>query len=219
MTLPAVYGILDGHCLASRGLSITQAAEALVEGGLRLLQLRWKDTYTREVCAETATVARLCRDAGAVFVINDRADIALLANAGVHTGQDDLAPVAVRRVVGPGTIVGISTHNENQFREAMCAPVDYIALGPVYGTSSKARPDPVVGLSELARLSSLYDGPLVAIGGITRERAPDVWRAGAGSVAVISDLYPEPCTRAPVRSRAEEWIRIASEVPDNEQRG
>ena len=146
MTLPAVYGILDGHCLAGRRLSLTQAAEALIEGGLRLLQFRWKDTYTREICAEAAVVARLCRDAGAVFVINDRADIALLVNAGVHTGQDDLAPVDVRRVAGPGRIVGVLTHNESQFRDAMCTPVDYIALGPVVnGTTSKARPDPVVG--------------------------------------------------------------------------
>ena len=112
--------------------------------------------------------------------------------------------------IGPKITVGISTHNEAQFVEAVREPVDYVAIGPICQTSSKERPDPVVGVSELKRLRSLYSGPLVAIGGITRVRAPEVWSAGADSIAVINDLFPvEDCSKATVRARAEEWVNLA----------
>lgn len=211
MKLPAVYAILDGKVLAQRGLDLTVAAGALLEGGVKLLQLRWKEQYTREVYNQAAGIAELCQQARAQFVVDDRADIALLLDAGVHTGQDDLSPLDVRRVVGADAFVGVSTHNRHQFDEAARQPVSYIAVGPMYGTVSKDDPDPVVGISELARLRTRYDGPLVAIGGITRERAPEVWQAGADSVAIIGDLYPEFATEASIRNRAEEWMRLANE--------
>ncbi len=215
MKICPVYGIVDGDVLARRGLDLLTAAEALLEGGIHLVQLRWKGHFTRDVYAVAQKIAALCDDAGAQFVVNDRADVAVLLGAGVHVGQDDLSPADVRRVVGPNTFTGVSTHNETQFLAATREPVTYIALGPIYGTVSKERPDPVVGTSELARLRPHWSGPLVAIGGITRERAPDVWRAGADSVAVIGDLYPEHASKASVRGRAEEWMRIANEHHGN----
>ena len=132
------------------------------------------------------------RSAGATFIVNDRADIARLARAaGVHVGQDDLTPAEARDVVGPGAIVGVSTHNESQVRTALDAPVDYLAIGPVFETGSKDRPDAVVGVDGVrsaAALTAAREWPLVAIGGITVERAAAVLEAGATSLAVISDL-------------------------------
>lgn len=211
MKLSPVYAIVDGGVLANRGLDLVSTTQALLEGGIRLLQLRWKFCYTGDLFEQARQMASLCAEAGATFVINDRADIALLLEAGIHTGQDDLTPADVRRVVGPEALVGVSTHNEEQFLAATEGPVSYIALGPIYGTVSKERPDPVVGTAELARLRPHWTGPLVAIGGITRERAQEVWQSGADSVAIIGDLYPENATVASVRNRAEEWMRIANE--------
>lgn len=211
MKLCPVYAIVDGDVLMRRGLDLVVAAEALLEGGIGLLQFRWKAHYTAAVYAQAKRIGGLCREAGATFVINDRADIAVLLNAGIHTGQDDLTPADVRRVVGPAALAGVSTHNGAQFEAATLEPVGYIALGPIYGTISKERPDPVVGSAELARLRPRWAGPVVAIGGITRERAPEVWQAGADSVAVIGDLYPEQSSKVSVRNRAEEWMRIANE--------
>lgn len=211
MKLCPVYAIVDGDVLARRGLDLTVAAEALLEGGVGLLQFRWKSNYTAAIYAQAKRIGALCREAGATFVINDRADIAVLLGAGIHTGQDDLAPEDVRRVVGPDALLGVSTHNAAQFEAATSEPVSYIALGPIYGTISKERPDPVVGTAELARLRPRWPGPVVAIGGITRDRASEVWKAGADSIAVIGDLYPERPSRASVRDRAEEWMRIANE--------
>lgn len=209
MNLPRVYGIVDGEITAKRGLSLSDAAEALLDGGMLMLQLRWKGSYTREVYAEAVRMADACRAAGGMFIINDRSDIALLLDAGVHVGQDDLPPQEVRGLLGLDRAVGVSTHNEGQFAAAMRAPVDYIAVGPIYSTGSKQKPDRVVGVADLARLRRMYEGPLVAIGGITRERAPAVWSAGADSLAVIADLYPDPCTKASVRERAAEWVRVS----------
>ncbi|MBC7927056.1 MAG: thiamine phosphate synthase [Bryobacteraceae bacterium] len=206
-----VYGILDGAVLAQRNLDVVSAAEALIEGGIRLVQLRWKQSYTREVYASAVQIARLCRDADVAFVINDRADVARLLDAGVHTGQDDLPVAAVRQIAGSACLIGVSTHSESQFTEAVQTEPSYIALGPIYGTVSKDRPDPIVGTETLARVRRHFEGPVVAIGGITRILAPEVWRAGADSVAVIGDLYPGDATKASVRERAEEWIQLANE--------
>ena len=218
MRLSPVYAIVDGDVLRRRGLPLPDAAEGLLEGGIRLLQLRWKADFDSEIFETARIIQRLCLDAGAKFVLNDRADIAVLLgdDTGVHVGQLDLTPADVRVVAGPKITVGISTHNEAQFAQAIREPVDYVAIGPICQTSSKERPDPVVGVSELQRLRSLYSGPLVAIGGITRDRAREVWNAGADSIAVISDLFPvEDCSKATVRARAEEWVGLA---PSNERK-
>lgn len=144
----------------------------------------------------------------ALFVINDRADVAMLLDAAVHLGQDDLPPTAARRIMAQESIIGFSTHNEAQLRAGDQEPVDYLAIGPIFATGSKQNPDPVVGLEELRRLRALTKKPLVAIGGITRATASSVLQAGADMVAVIGDLYPEPCTKSALRARTEEWVSI-----------
>lgn len=212
MALAPVYGILDQEVLARRRIDIITACEALLEGGLQLIQLRWKDDFNHSAYRTAAVLRTICNRAGAGFVVNDRADIAaMLSRTGVHVGQDDLPVAAARRIVGQEALVGVSTHNEAQFREAIAEPVDYIALGPIFATGSKLRPDPVVGTAKLSIFRALFHGPIVAIGGITRSRAPEVWRAGADSVAVISDLYPERSTKSSVRKRAAEWIHLAND--------
>ena len=135
--------------------------------------------------------------------MNDRADLALVAGFdGVHVGQDDLLPESVRRIIGPDRWLGVSTHNPEQVAEAGLTSADYLAIGPVFSTSSKEKPDPVVGLEGVRRARSLTRKPLVAIGGITRANAASVIEAGADSVAVISDLLLEP------GKSAEEFFRI-----------
>jgi thiamine-phosphate pyrophosphorylase len=214
MHFPRVYAILDGPTLAARRFGLVEAAESLLLAGVRLIQIRWKETWTRDVYRTGLTISGLCRDASAALVVNDRIDIAMLLSTGAHVGQDDLPATEARRLLGPGPQLGISTHNEPQFVEALSAPVDYLAFGPVFGTTSKLNPDPVVGTDALRRLRGITRLPLVGIGGITRANAPEVWRAGADSVAVIGDLYPEHCTTASVRERAEEWIAIGNEHRD-----
>jgi thiamine-phosphate pyrophosphorylase len=139
-----------------------------------------------------------------MLVVNDRADLAKLFGAALHLGQEDLLPAVARRVVGSDAVVGYSTHNEAQLRAACDEPADYLALGPIFGTVTKENPDPTVGLDELRRLRPISARPLVAIGGITRANARQVLEAGADSVAVIGDLFPE---NGNIRARSEEWIR------------
>jgi thiamine-phosphate pyrophosphorylase len=137
------------------------------------------------------------------LIINDRADLCLAADFdGVHVGQDDLSPESVRKMIGPDRWLGVSTHNPDQLGEADATSADYLAIGPVFATSSKDRPDPVVGLEGVRRARALTRKPLVAIGGITRANAASVIEAGADSVAVISDLLRDP------RKSAEEFFRI-----------
>lgn len=209
MTLPRVYGIIDGAALVARGVPLFGAAEALLLGGIRLLQFRWKETWTQNVYAETRQIADLCRASGATFVINDRADVAALLGAGIHVGQDDLPITEVRRVASTAPLTGLSTHDEEQFGAGLEENVDYLAFGPVFSTVSKDKPFPVTGIARLEALCKASSMPVVAIGGITRERAPEIWNAGAASVAVIGDLYPADCNIAKIRERAGEWTRIA----------
>jgi thiamine-phosphate pyrophosphorylase len=184
------------------------AAEAVLEAGAKILQFRYKGFFSRAVFEDAQRVAGLCRDAGALFVMNDRADIAKLLGAALHLGQDDLAPADARKVTDG--FIGFSTHNEQQLRDGDLEPVDYLAIGPIFRTSSKLNPDPEVGIDRLRSLRALTRKPLVAIGGITRKTAGDVLDAGADAIAVIGDLYPEPCTKASIRTRAEEWLAICS---------
>lgn len=206
MRFKSFYPILDFDVAAGRGFDPVAAASQILEGGARILQFRHKGFFSRDVFAQVREIAALCRQAEALFVINDRADIARLLGAGLHIGQDDLSPADARRVLGDGLSIGLSTHNETQLRCAARQPVDYIALGPIFGTSSKANPDPVVGIEELRRLRPLTALPLVAIGGMTRTNARSVLEAGADSVAVIGDLFPE---NGKIRPRVEEWLQIA----------
>lgn len=189
--LPKVYPITDARL---SGLSHAEQVVRLSEGGARLVQLREKHLPAREFYREAEEAVRVARGRGVRVIINDRVDVALAVGAdGVHVGQDDVGPEAARRVLGEGAIVGFSTHNVEQAVEAVRFPVDYVAIGPIFGTFSKENPDPVVGLEGLRRVrEAVGDLPLVAIGGITRENALEVLAAGADSVAVIGALLAEP---------------------------
>jgi thiamine-phosphate pyrophosphorylase len=196
LVLPRLYVILDAALINSPE---RDCALNLAEAGVRLFQYRNKSAPARqylECCRELADALRPHRVS---FFVNDRPDVAFLADAsGVHVGQDDLDVEQARRVVGSDKLVGVSTHNLEQFKGAAASSADYIAVGPIFNTSSKANPDPVVGLDFLRRVRGLTDKPIVAIGGITLERAASVIEAGADSVAVISGILsaPNPAQRA-----------------------
>ncbi|HEY6269765.1 MAG TPA: thiamine phosphate synthase [Candidatus Acidoferrum sp.] len=196
LVLSRLYVILDAALLT---VPETECAEKLAAAGVRLLQYRNKWASAREVFESSKRLSALLIPQGVTFVVNDRADVALAAEAsGVHVGQDDLGVESARSVIGAGKLLGVSTHNLQQFKEAAATSTDYIAVGPVFSTSTKANPDPVVGIEMIRQVRSLTDKPIVAIGGITLECAAQVISAGADSVAVISDilLAPEPGVRA-----------------------
>jgi len=207
MKIPAFYPILDTEVAMRRGIDPVKAAGQILDAGARILQYRHKAFLSREAFSWLENIAVLTQAAGAILVVNDRADLAKMFNAALHLGQDDLLPSIARRVVRPDTIVGFSTHNEAQLRAASEEPTDYLALGPLFGTATKENPDPTVGLDDFRRLRSLSNRPLVAIGGITRANAMQAIDAGADSVAVISDLFPEDGN---VGSRIREWLRLLS---------
>jgi thiamine-phosphate pyrophosphorylase len=209
MTLPRIYPILDTETLINRGIGVEVAAAAFLDGGAGILQFRHKGHWSRQVYSMAESVARLCREAGAPLVINDRADFAMLLGAGLHIGQDDLPPRDARRLVGNDVLLGYSSHNTAQLVGAGGEPVDYVALGPVFATASKQNPDPVVGIEEVRRCCALLDRPLVAIGGITLQNAPLVLGAGAASVAVIAGMLPENATARSLRQHMEAWQRLA----------
>jgi thiamine-phosphate pyrophosphorylase len=190
LVLPRLYVILDAALITS---SERDCALGLAEAGVRLLQYRNKSAPARQYLASSRELAETLRPHGVSFFVNDRPDVAFLAGAaGVHVGQDDLDVEQTRRVVGPEKLVGVSTHNLEQFQRAAASSADYIAVGPIFSTSSKVNPDPVVGLEFVRSVRGLTDKPLVAIGGITLERAASVIEAGADSVAVISGILGAP---------------------------
>ena len=205
MRLPRLYPILDSGLLARRDIAVVDAADALLSAGVENLQFRHKGHVSRATLSDLEAVAKLCHAASVQLVVNDRADLARMVGAALHLGQEDLPPAAARRVVGLEVSIGFSTHNESQLRAAREEPVDYLALGPIFGTSSKENPDPTVGVEGLRRLRPLTDRPLVAIGGITRANAHEVFAAGADSVAIIGDLIPEDGS---IAARAQEWLSL-----------
>jgi thiamine-phosphate pyrophosphorylase len=196
LVLPRLYVILDAALITSPE---RECALSLAEAGVRLLQYRNKSASPRQYLASSRELAELLCPRGVSFFVNDRPDVAVLAGGiGVHVGQDDLDVGQARRVVGHERLVGISTHNLEQFEQAAASSADYIAVGPIFNTSSKANPDPIVGLDLLRKARKLTDKPIVAIGGITLERAVATIEAGADSVAVISGILsaPDPAQRA-----------------------
>lgn len=209
MKLPRVYPILDTDSLERVKIPMFRAAAAMLEAGAEILQFRHKGFWSRAVFEDAQHVARLCREAGANFVVDDRADMALLLRAGLHLGQEDLPPRDARRLMGPDPLIGYSTHNREQLSAGKEEPVDYLGFGPVFATSSKRNPGPVTALDQLRQLRPLVDRPLVAIGGITRENASLVFEAGADAVAVIADLVPEDCSETSLKRRMEEWQQLA----------
>jgi|SRR5277367_2625032 len=196
LVLPRLYVILDPALITSPE---RDCAKSLAEAGVRLLQYRNKSAPARQYLASSRKLAALLGPRGVSFFVNDRPDVAFLAGAtGVHVGQDDLEVEQARRVLGPDKFVGVSTHNLEQFEKAAASSADYIAVGPIFSTSSKANPDPVVGLDLLRRVRVLTAKAIVAIGGITLDRAASAIEAGADSVAVISGILnaADPAQRA-----------------------
>jgi len=213
--LPQLYCIVDAASFPAAE-NVTSALASftrdLVLAGARLIQYRDKEAGAGMVLSRAREIARVARQAAGaeelLLVMNDRPDLALgAAFDGVHVGQDDLSPTAARRVVGPERILGVSTHNPDQLRIADATDCDYIAIGPVFATASKRNPDPVIGLEGIRAARALTHKPLVAIGGITRSNAADVYAAGADSVAVIGDLLRDP------RRAVEELLQMARRTP------
>lgn len=201
MQLPRLYPILDSAFFSSTG-AIVEAAIQLTEAGVSVLQYRNKSGNAREILEQARELKKGVGNR-VKLIMNDRADLCLAADFdGLHVGQDDLSPEAARRIIGPDRWLGVSTHNPDQLAAADRTSADYLAVGPVFATSTKANPDPVVGLEGVRRARKLTRKPLVAIGGITRENACSVIEAGADSVAVISDLLRDP------RKSAEEFFRV-----------
>ena len=188
---PFSYPIVDAGRLHGRDPAFV--VDSLARAGARLIQLRVKGLSDRRWLAMAGAALAAARASGAYLVVNDRADIARIAGAdGLHVGQDDLAGTDARAVVGPGVLLGVSTHNLDQLAAAATEAVDYLAIGPVFPTRTKDNPDPVVGLEMVRRARAATTRPLVAIGGITRANARSVVEAGADGVAVISDLLDAP---------------------------
>ena len=191
LSLPAIYPILDRSCFTEVA-QLFSTAEILVRHGCTILQYRNKSGSSREMLSDARELRRrLGRKV--TLIMNDRADLAMAAYFdGVHVGQDDLSADTVRKIVGPNLIIGASTHNPEQLRVADQTSADYLAIGPVFATKSKANPDPAVGVEGVSRARQLTRKPLVAIGGITPGTARQVIDAGADSLALISSLVPEP---------------------------
>jgi thiamine-phosphate pyrophosphorylase len=199
--LSRLYCILDGSNFSDTEALCLSASE-VVAGGVTLLQYRNKTDDARQMLAQARELKRIL-GSSVTLIMNDRADLCLAAGFdGVHVGQDDLSPAGVRAVIGNRRWIGVSTHNPEQLAEADKTTANYLAIGPVFSTLSKANPDPVIGLDGVRRVRALTRKPLVAIGGITRGNCRSVIEAGADAVAVISDLIREP------RKSAEEFFRI-----------
>jgi thiamine-phosphate pyrophosphorylase len=215
--LSTLTAIVDADTAAAAGWPILDLAAAYLRGGARLLQLRAKSLSGDAFLATASAVVQLARRHQARVIVNDRADIARLADAdGVHVGQDDLQPAQVRALIGGDAIVGLSTHTIAQLKRAILEPVSYVAIGPVYPTSTKVTGYDAIGLAtvlDAARRARAAGVPLVAIGGITLDNAAPVLASGAASVAVIGDLLstgdPEARVRAFVeRLSRSEWPRV-----------
>lgn len=208
LILPRLYAIIDAGLLASRvpaeklTAAVCDYATELAAGGVTLIQYRAKKLPPREMLSHARELRRVLSSEITLFM-NDRADLCLAAGLdGVHVGQDDLSPEGARLVVGNSRWVGVSTHTPEQVTIADRAPVDYIAVGPVFHTGTKENPDPVIGLDGVRAARALTSKLLVAIGGITRSNAREVLSAGADAVAVIGDLLQAP------RLSASEFLSI-----------
>ena len=187
--IPRLYAIVDAGLLAARGVALKDFSAGLRAAGVTLAQYRDKSGSPQEVLRGARALRAIMQNSDCRLILNDRADLAVLAKFdGVHVGQDDLSPEDARRVVGASRVVGVSTHTEEQVRKAELSVADYVAFGPIFATGTKLDAEQVVGLDGLRCARALTTKPLVAIGGITRANARSVIEAGADSVAVISGL-------------------------------
>ena len=204
LNLPRVYPLTD---VQMSGLSHAQQVELLSAGGATLVQLREKQMPAREFYEHAKAAVEVARRSGVRLIVNDRVDVALAANAhGVHLGQDDMPPDAARKLLGDESIIGYSTHNIDQATKALSLPIDYLAIGPIFATSTKTDTSPVLGLDGLRAVRQAIGAvPLVAIGGIFTANAREVIEAGADSVALISALLSDP---SQIRESIRALIRI-----------
>ena len=206
MSLPGLYAVVDAEVASAHGWAVGDLAAAVLGGGATLVQVRGKSLTSAELLEVSRRIVALAAPYRAAVVVNDRADLAVLAGAaGVHVGQDDLSPAQARAIVGPDALVGVSTHSVDQIAVAAHAPVSYIAVGPVFGTTTKDTGYAAAGL-DLVRHAAAVGCDVVAIGGVTLDRVAQVIAAGATSVAVITDLLtggdPAVRTRAFVEAAA-----------------
>ncbi|HEX7085559.1 MAG TPA: thiamine phosphate synthase [Vicinamibacterales bacterium] len=202
MRLPGLYAVLDDEVARREGWGLAPLAGVLFAEGVRFVQIRAKTLPSGDLLRQVEAVLRAGEPYDAIVVVNDRPDVACIAGAaGVHVGQDDLPPSAARRIVGDAALVGVSTHTPAQIAAAAGEPVTYIAIGPVFGTRTKDTGYDPVGPEMVARAAEA-GRPVVAIGGITLDRAPAVFAAGATSVAVITDLF----TGGDPAARARAWL-------------
>jgi thiamine-phosphate pyrophosphorylase len=210
LDLPKIYPITDTQL---SGLSHAEQVARLIEGGASFIQLRDKISEPREFYRDAAAALQVARHHGARLIINDRVDIALALKAdGVHLGQTDLPVAAARRLLGKEAIIGFSTHNAEQAKLALALPVDYLAFGPIFPTSSKNNPDPITGLGAMAKVGEIKGSlPLVAIGGITRETVVEVLKAGADAVSVIAELLADP---ARIAENMNKMLTVTSRAPN-----
>jgi thiamine-phosphate pyrophosphorylase len=185
--LPSVYPITDKRL--ARKDSHLEIIRELVRGGARLVQVRDKETPARDLLIDLRRCVEFADRQGVLIIVDDRCDLALSSGAGgVHLGQEDLPPLAARRILGSNKIIGFSTHNFAQVKKSLGLPVSYIGFGPVFGTSTKVSGNPTLGIEELRRACNRSSKPVVAIGGIQLNQIQEVLAAGATSAAVISDL-------------------------------
>jgi thiamine-phosphate pyrophosphorylase len=217
VTLPPLYAVLDADAAARYGLTLPALARACLDGGARFVQVRAKHVAGGALLAILDEIVAMAAAVDALVVVNDRADLARLGGAGgVHVGQDDVPPAAVRRVVDPGVLVGLSTHTREQIDSALDTPIGYLAVGPVFATTTKDTGYEAVGLTlvEYAARRAATRGPgtlpIVAIGGMVLERARSVIDAGATSLAVIGDLL----VGGDPQGRTRVWVEALGGRPD-----
>lgn len=210
LDLPKIYPITDAQL---SGLSHAEQVARLIEGGASLIQLRDKISPPGEFYREAAAALKVAHDHGARLIINDRVDIALALEAdGVHLGQTDVPVVAARHLLGKKAIIGFSTHNAEQAKLAMALPVDYLAFGPIFSTSSKTNPDPITGVAAMKEIVAIKGSlPLAAIGGIKGENVLEVLKAGADAVAVIAELLADP---GEISENTRKILALASLLPN-----
>lgn len=206
LVFPRLYAIMDAVLLRTTELVF---AEMLAQSGVKLIQYRNKQASSRRLFEVSKNLVAAMRPSGCRVIVNDRPDVAAIADAGgAHVGQEDLPVEFARRICGSQRWVGISTHNVTQLNEAVHSSADYIAVGPIFATATKQNLDPVAGLEFIREARRLTQKPIVAIGGITLERAEEVFRAGADSVAVASDLV---CAADP-SAHARAYLELAARI-------
>lgn len=210
--LPRLYAILDGKATRAAGVDLLDAAQALCDAGITLLQYRDKMASAKDILQRARAIGGIFRGSGALLILNDWPDLAVQAEwDGVHVGQTDTSVADARASVGTGGLVGVSTHTVAQFRQADQTDADYIAYGPIFETLTKRDAEPAVGLHGLREVRRLSSRPLVAIGGISNRRVSNVFEAGADSIAIINALFSRGTN---VRSAASHLLAITQLIEE-----